>query len=516
MSRLAEWQEDMQLKVSKSNNTRKLALKASCASLLSGCVFFGPAMVIGASSASAQDNLQAQPTVSSARHRTVRAAQPNHGAAPPESSQSQTTSNKPANSGPSNAGILPFVPPFFTQFPTGEKLIVDTKGIQFNAPDDAMKFRIGGRFQEDFSSASINPRRFGPALADNGQGRGIDTRRAFFEAYLSVKGGLEFAFQYDFNSATAPIQDAVVSYHTGKFGIVNTVIATVGNFKEPFSLNQLQSDNTTTFTERSLMDSLVPGRSFGGAIGTAGSNWTVTGGVYGGNANTTLETNGIAGTGRVTYAPILTDNQVLHFGFAGSYRELDRTGATASFASKPEDFLFSRNLVTTGTLANASDIVRFNAEALYQYGPWRVQGEYTHVDVDGFGPQRDRSFEGGYVEGAWVINGKGRTYRVSPPYGSEFAVLQGVAIEDNQRVSQGGYGVFEVAARYSALDLNSRNTTGGHEEDFTAGLNWYPDRNIRFMADYVHAETDPSGIKVAGVPQKVDSDLFVGRVNFSW
>ena len=189
---------------------------------------------------------------------------------------------------------------------------------------------------------------------------------------------------------------------------------------------------------------------------------------------------------------------------------------TASFSSKPEDFLFARSLVSTGTLTRANDIVRLNAEALYQYGSWRIQGEYTHVDVDGFGGQPDRSFQGGYVEAAWVINGKGRTYRVAPPYGSEFAVLTGVTIDDSQRISQGGYGVFEVAARFSALDLTSKNTTGGYLQDFTAGVNWYPDRNIRVMADYIHADADPSGIKVAGVPQKVSSDLFVGRINFSW
>ena len=432
----------------------------------------------------------------------------------PESSQSQVTANTPANaSKPPNAGVLPFVPPFFTQFASGEKLAVDTKGIQFNSPNDAMKFRIGGRFQEDFSAASISPRGLRPALADNGQGRGIDTRRAFFESYLSIKGGLEFAFQYDFNSATAPIQDAIVSYHG-----YEPIVATVGNFKEPMSLNQLQSDNTTTFTERSVMDSLIPGRSFGGAVGGAGKNWTVTGGIYGANANNAPDTNGIAGTGRVTYAPILDEKQLLHFGFAGSYRELDRTGPNPnpSFSAKPEDFVYRQNLVATGAFGNVDNLVRLNAEALYQYGPWRVQGEYTHVEANGYGVQGDRSFDGGYVEGAWVINGKGRVYRVTPPYGSEFAVLQGVALDDSQRISQGGYGVFEIAGRYSTLDLRSKNTNGGHIEDFSAGLNWYPDRNIRLMADYVHADANPSALKIGGVNQKVNSDIFVGRVNFSW
>ena len=446
------------------------------------------------------------------QRRIVRRAPGGSVARPPESANGQVTSNAPANGPkPPNAGVLPFVPPFFTTVGTGEKIAIDTKGIQVNSPDDAMKFRIGGRFQEDFSAASVNRPSFGPALADNGQGRGIDTRRAFFESYLSIAGGLEFAFQYDFNSATTPIQDAVVSYHG-----YAPVVATIGNFKEPFSLNQLQSDNTTTFTERSLMDTFAPGRNFGGAIGGAGPNYTVTGGVYGGNANTGPDLNGVAGTGRVTYAPILTKDQLLHFGFGASYRELDRTGVIPSFSGKSENFLLARNLVSTGALAKSDDVMRFNVEALYQYGPYRVQGEYTHVEVGGYGGQADRSFDGGYVEGAWVINGSGRVYRVTPPYGSEFAVLQGVAIDDSQRISQGGYGVFEVAGRFSEIDLSSKNTTGGTERDYSAGVNWYPDRNVRLMADYVHADTDPSGIKIGGVAQRYNSDSFIGRVNFSW
>ena len=43
----------------------------------------------------------------------------------------------------------------------------------------------------------------------------------------------------------------------------------------------------------------------------------------------------------------------------------------------------------------------------------------------------------------------------------------------------------------------------------------YPDRNIRFMAYYVHAHADPAAFSV-GKGAKIDSDLVVGRVNFYW
>ena len=436
------------------------------------------------------------------QRRAVRAPARSRPAGPPESPEGQVTQ---ANKNAPTAGILPFVPPFFTTLPGGGKFAVDTKGIQLNTDDDSVKFRIGGRFQEDFSAAGLRPRKFGPALTDN-----LDGRRTYFESYLSLAGGIEAAFQYDFNDPVRPIVDAIVSYHG-----YNPLVVTLGNFKEPFSLNQLMSDNTTTFTERSLMDTFAPGRSFGGAVGAAIKNFTITGGVYGANANFGPDTNGVAGTARVTYAPILTDTQVLHFGLAGSYRSLDPNGLTASFSSKPEDFLYARSLVSTGTLKNADDIARLGAEGLYQYGPWRVQAEYSTIDVGGRNGQAVRSFQGGYVETAWVVNGKGRQYRVTPPYGSEFGILQGVQVEEEQRISRGGIGVFELAARFSAIDLKSKNTLGGYEQDVSAGVNWYPDRNIRFMADYVHAEADPAAFSVSK-GQKIESDIFVGRLNFFW
>ena len=126
----------------------------------------------------------------------------------------------------------------------------------------------------------------------------------------------------------------------------------------------------------------------------------------------------------------------------------------------------------------------------------------------------DRFFQSGYVEGAWVINGNGRPYRIAPTYGSEFAVLTGVEIDDAQRISRGGFGVFEVAARYSAIDLQDRTTLGGRQQDVTAGLNWYPDRNIRVMADDVHSTVDPAAASLK--VDKVDSDAFVGRLQFAW
>lgn len=413
------------------------------------------------------------------------------------------TAKKPAD------GALPFFAAYTAPL-DGGSLSVDTKGVTLKTEDNAVKFRIGGRVQLDFGAAGLSPRSLGPALTDN-----FALRRSYFESYLTLYDAVELAFQYDFSNDAQPIQDAVLAYRG-----LSHVIASVGNFKEPVGQDQLRSDNTTTFVERALTNAFYPARNFGGAVAAYGDRWTATAGVFGNNANIGITDNGVAGAARFTYAPLLDSDQVLHLGVGGSYRALDRNGAAFSISSRPEDNEFSRTLVSTGTLRNAEDVTRVDFEAIYQYKSYRITGEYAFAAVGGVTPtatvanRGDRFFQSGYVEGAWVINGDGRPYRIAPTYGSEFAVLTGVEIDDAQRISRGGYGVFEVAARYSAIDLDDKLVQGGRQQDVTAGLNWYPDRNVRVTADYIHSIADPAAatLKV----DRVESDAFVGRLQFSW
>lgn len=402
------------------------------------------------------------------------------------------------------AGPFPFVPYFLREWQGVGQAKLDTKGIQVQSADDEVEFRIGGRLHYDVGAAGLDPKQRFDALSANGS-----VRRAWFESYLTFKSGVEVAFQYDLASATRPIDDAVVAYKgLDPFHVV------VGNFKEPFSLNQLESNNTTLFTERSLLDTFSPQRDFGFGVGAHGERWTFMGGAFGGTPVATgIGDYGIAGTARFTYAPVLDDRQVLHLGVAGSYRALERNGTALAFSDKPEDFLFSKSLVSTGAIRNADAVGRLGLEGAYQYGSVRVQSEYALTSVSGAGAP-DRAFQAGYVEAGYVVNGQGRKYRLVPPYASEYAIFGGVEVPDEQRVSRGGIGVFEIGARVSAIDLRSGPVRGGAERNVSVGLNWYPDDNIRLMADYVRAHADPSATSVTG--RAVKSDIFVGRLQVSW
>jgi phosphate-selective porin OprO/OprP len=67
-----------------------------------------------------------------------------------------------------------------------------------------------------------------------------------------------------------------------------------------------------------------------------------------------------------------------------------------------------------------------------------------------------------------------------------------------------GWGAWEIAARYSVVDLNDRlgfadGVAGGKQEVFTAGLNWYVNRNVRFMLNYLHGTVDRSSVVVGAL-----------------
>jgi phosphate-selective porin OprO/OprP len=56
--------------------------------------------------------------------------------------------------------------------------------------------------------------------------------------------------------------------------------------------------------------------------------------------------------------------------------------------------------------------------------------------------------------------------------------------------TRGDWGAWEIATRYSYLDLNDRDLTGGRLWNLTAGINWYLYPNLRLMFNYVYADLD--------------------------
>jgi phosphate-selective porin OprO/OprP len=118
------------------------------------------------------------------------------------------------------------------------------------------------------------------------------------------------------------------------------------------------------------------------------------------------------------------------------------------------------------------------------------------------------SFDGWYAQGSWVITGESKTY--NPSTGSYTIPKPNAPLS----FDQGGIGAWELAARYSVLDLNDNaglagfvtpvgGIRGGEQKIWTLGVNWYPNNAIRFVLDYQHTDVN----RLSGTGGSLDAKL---------
>jgi phosphate-selective porin OprO/OprP len=477
-------------------------------------------------------------------------------------------------------------PPVFVSF---------TNGLKVESFDQAFSFRIGGRVYVDGGVNSQPVQAFSgvppffPPHAGSGFSNQVGIRQARLQAEGTAFKWWDYKMQYDFAGSAnglivGGIRDAFLLWR-----YFEPLTFEVGNFFEPFSLARYSPILYQDFIERPLAgDLLAPSRHIGLAAGIGGDapgilgkpNWSVKGGIF----STSVEDGNPASTGapaagsssflapvpgghqywdasgRLTYAPILTEESLLHIGGSIRYQKPnDATAASDDRVLQPGSQLRSEaNILNEGLLGTqpltcvsaalqlvgqncVTDVSNYSAEAVASFGPFSIQGEYIgmHYDRDAAllaffnnGGQHapggtSINFSGYYAYVTWYLTGESRAASYKQ-YGkdSERPGTFGQTKILNP-VSAGGLGAWELAARFSAINLNDGsvlfaqplgarpNIQGGRQTDFTLGLNWYPDVGIRFMANWVNVlqysansnRPDLNGIH----PQ-----LFVMRAQVNW
>ena len=137
-------------------------------------------------------------------------------------------------------------------------------------------------------------------------------------------------------------------------------------------------------------------------------------------------------------------------------------------------------------------------EAAWVNGPLSVQSEYMKAYADRTGAS-DVDFDGYYVQASYFLTGEHRNYKTSEGAFSRIKPKKNYGKE-------GGLGAWEVAARYSGLDLNDSDIAGGRLNDITTGLNWYLNPNTRIMWNYVYADKNDVG----------QADMLMMRLQFDF
>lgn len=355
--------------------------------------------------------------------------------------------------------------------PQKEPLKISTKGgLKITSGDGDFKFQIGGRLMVD------------AAFYDQDKvdlGDGTKLRRARLYAKGVLFKDWKFKTQYDFADNEVSVKDAYIRYT----GFKPTTI-TIGQYKEPFSLEELTSSRYSTFMERALPNAFVPGRNIGVGLHTYGKQWTLAGGLFGegaGDEHFEGENEGWGTTGRVTFAPVNESNQVVHLGAAVSYRTPNGDNIF-SIDSRPESDVTDVKLVDTGDLTMVDNYLLYGAESALVWGPVSLQGEYMQMEINRDGGMPDATLDGWYAYISWFLTGESRAYEFED---GEFA-----RVKPMHNVGKGGFGAWELAARYSMIDLDDGLLNGGAEDNLTLGVNWYVNPHVRFMANYIHVNTN--------------------------
>ncbi len=383
-----------------------------------------------------------------------------------------------------------------------DEVKVSVKGgqLKFKSGDDEFKFQVGGRIMVDTAWYNADDN-VDPSLD---WGNGTELRRARLFMKGTVWNNWHFKLQYDF-AGDGEIKDAFIKYTGLKQYTDIPLDIIVGNYKEPFSLEELTSSKYITFMERALPNAFAPGRNIGVGLNSYGNvlngGWSAaagwfTDGVDNENDDGNNESNAVAG--RLTFAPIANKTEVVHFGGAVEYRNYD--DSTIRFRSRPEAHTAEHRMVDTKSFL-AQDTLKWGLEAAGVYGPFSVQGEYIQTNVtDVNRTGRDADLYGWYAYGSWFITGESRNYSAKK---GAFGRVKPKGI-----VGKGGWGAWELAGRYSSIDLTDGPLNGFKENDITIGLNWYATPTIRFMANYVIADSDN--------PKFNDPDIFQlrGQIDF--
>jgi phosphate-selective porin OprO/OprP len=194
--------------------------------------------------------------------------------------------------------------------------------------------------------------------------------------------------------------------------------------------------------------------------------------------------------------------RLIHLGFGYSHRTPN--GGNIDYRVRSESRIVSAryidpnlaainntDLTTAGILrlntTSVQDIDLFDGEFAGVIGPWWWQAEYLAALLD---TENDGTltFGGYYVQTGYVLTGEKRNYNhargtFTPPVPKKnFNPFGGKG--------NTGWGAWEVAGRYSHVDLSDGDVDGGKQDAYTLGLNWYANQNVRWALNYIHNEID--------------------------
>ncbi|MBI3271119.1 MAG: hypothetical protein HYZ53_19095 [Planctomycetes bacterium] len=346
-------------------------------------------------------------------------------------------------------------------------------GVKFKAED--------GNFDVHFGGQLLAQSRF--FIDDSRNNNSFFVREARLVADGTFFHDYEFKVQGDFGKGAAQLQDGYVGWKK-----LPWLGLRVGQFKQPFSLQQLTSGRFIDFVERSPMDLLVPGRDLGVQLGGKVLDGVVEYAVsaFNGNGkNNAADANDDKDVAaRLVLRPFVTSEEAMLKGLriGAAVTGGNEKQAFANFVALDSTTPF---LVMNGGLFNRGEKTRWNVEGAWTCGPFKLQGEAIWMDVElertvaGVTAKDSVLFESYYVEALWVVTGEDAVFDRRKP-AKNFG-------------GDGGPGQIELALRYGQFSVGDELFDQGFAradlstqglDNWTAGVNWWLNPYTRFTIDY--------------------------------
>jgi phosphate-selective porin OprO/OprP len=135
----------------------------------------------------------------------------------------------------------------------------------------------------------------------------------------------------------------------------------------------------------------------------------------------------------------------------------------------------------------ANDVKLFGAELAFVYSMFSAQAEYILSSVNRPPGEDDPSFSGYYIYVSCWLTGEHRKYKPAA------AAFSRVKPKNNFDLRKGTWGAFELALRYSSLDLTDAGILGGELGNISTGINWHLNPHTRIMLNYVISNLEDVG-----------------------
>jgi phosphate-selective porin OprO/OprP len=395
------------------------------------------------------------------------------------------------------------------------------EGFSFSSPQNDYKVNFGGIIQGDgrfFTS-----------------GRDKDVSSTFFlnrvRPILTGTVGKYYDFNItpDFGQGKVVLQDAYLNIKY--FPEANLQ---AGKFKAPLDLERLQSDRDLEFSERSLIQNLVPNRDTGFDLhgrlldGRVFYDAALMNGVPNNTASDTNDIDNNDGkdfVGRIFTTPFkLSENQWLKglgFGFAGSYGD-ERGSTTSTYKTYGASTWFSYTKGVTASGLRA----RLEPQAYYYWRSFGLMAEYAqdehslnHFLTVGKAPHIKQtndtdtfSDDGYFAQASYLLTGEDASYGwVKPIHPFD--------------PRNGWWGGWELAARISNLAADSRQFKLGFADptvsaktatEYALGVNWYLTSNIKWQFDYANTFFDGGAGTTAAPKDRPNESVFESQLQIAF